>query len=95
MDNIQWSRRLGQILKQARLDAGLTQVKVAADLGISEWTYSRLENGHRQFDEEWLARLPLPVRRPVLAFFEQQSTQRLMTLRRLGLTEHPLVRPAI
>lgn len=45
---VRWAydaRELGQILRRARVDQGLTQAELAARLGIGRMTVSRLEAG--------------------------------------------------
>jgi transcriptional regulator with XRE-family HTH domain len=43
-------REIGPTLKRAREDAHLTQEAVAKMIGVSVWTYNRLERGYRNCD---------------------------------------------
>lgn len=50
-------RRLVQALRKARVDAGLTQVHVAASLGKPQPFVSQLESGNRRIDVIELAQI--------------------------------------
>ena len=50
-------RKLGAVLRQARLAAGLTQQALATRAGVSRAWLARLEGGHRAAELEPLLRL--------------------------------------
>lgn len=61
---------MARILRQARVDAGLTQLEVANYLGVARWTYHRAETGYRDFSSDWVRRLPLSMQRPIASYLE-------------------------
>jgi len=52
-------------LKQARLDAGLTQVQVAERMGVRQTFVSKVELGERRIDPVELARFAAVYGKPV------------------------------
>lgn len=52
-------------LRQARLDAGLTQVQVAERLGIRQTVVSKMELGERKIDPVELARFAAIYAQPI------------------------------
>jgi DNA-binding XRE family transcriptional regulator len=52
-------------LRQARLDAGLTQVEVAQRLGVRQTFVSKVELGERRLDPVELAQFAALYRRPL------------------------------
>jgi DNA-binding XRE family transcriptional regulator len=81
---------IGPTLRKARIDANLNQIDIAEALGISLWTYNRLENGKRTFESHWVSLLPEKVRRPVVQLLTQRAQQNLNYLRSLGHTNSHL-----
>ena len=78
---------LGAVLAEARLamidpdtDEPMTQVKLADILGISRWTLNRVENGHAQFQNEWLPLMPSAIRTPVVQYLQQRHIQQVEAL---------------
>jgi hypothetical protein len=55
----------------------MTQVQIADLLEISRWTYNRLANGHAQLRQDWIKKLPLPIREPVVRYLQQQHTRQV------------------
>ena len=49
---------MSEALRSSRLSAGMTQQELADILGITPWTYNRIEKGKRSFQAEWLRKLP-------------------------------------
>lgn len=47
---------LGQTIKDARVDAGLTQHQLAEQAGVSRAWLARVESGHRKAEVEYLMR---------------------------------------
>ena len=47
-------KEIGEMLKQKRLEAHLTQGELAKKVGISIETYNRFECGRRAFLNEWV-----------------------------------------
>lgn len=80
---------LGPILAQAREDAGLSQPQLAKLLGISRWAVSRLEHGHLNFRDEWLDKMPLAIRRPIIRFLQDRHAERIDALEKLTWAERP------
>jgi DNA-binding XRE family transcriptional regulator len=76
-------REIGPTLKRAREDAHLTQEAVAKMIGVSVWTYNRLERGYRNWDDAILHRLPAAMRPQVARFLSDRYTQRLRALQRV------------
>jgi DNA-binding XRE family transcriptional regulator len=74
---------VGPTLRKAREAAGLTQTEVADALGITLWTYNRLENGKRTFESGWISHLPPSMRRPVVRLLVHRAQQNLNFLRGL------------
>lgn len=68
---------IGQVLREARKLAGIKQGELAAIVGISIWTMNRVEMGRQEFKEEWLGRLPDPVRGAVAKELVHRQQQRL------------------
>jgi hypothetical protein len=64
------------------MNAELTQTEVADSLGISLWTYNRLENSKRTFDTYWIGKLPARMRQPIVRYLTQESEQHLTFLRK-------------
>jgi DNA-binding XRE family transcriptional regulator len=78
---------IGPTLRKAREDAKLTQIEVATALGISLWTYNRLENGRRTFESSWVPLLPDSVRKPVVQLLTIRAQQNLNFLRSLSRSD--------
>jgi len=74
----------GSVLRRARLAADLTQEELAAALGVSMWTVSRLENGHLNPNVAWLEKMPMKVRQPVIRYLEGMLKAEQEKLRRLA-----------
>lgn len=61
-------RRFLALLRQARLDAGLTQNQVASALGTHQSFVSKCESGERRVDVIELERFARVYRRPITDF---------------------------
>jgi DNA-binding XRE family transcriptional regulator len=72
--------KVGIVLRNARRNAGYTQEQVAEMLGISLWTYNRLENGRRTFDQDWIECLPQNLRLPVIRYLRSQFESEITRL---------------
>ena len=68
---------IGQVLKVARRQEGISQETLAVIIGISLWTLNRAENGHRTFDRRWLDRMPVKIRHTVIRALEAEHRQAL------------------
>ncbi|HVT15220.1 MAG TPA: helix-turn-helix transcriptional regulator [Thermoanaerobaculia bacterium] len=66
-------QRMLQRLRQARLDAGFTQVEVAQRLGLRQTFVSKVELGERRLDAVELARFAALYGRPIGWFLESES----------------------
>jgi transcriptional regulator with XRE-family HTH domain len=66
-------QRMLQRLRQARLDAGFTQVEVAQRLGLRQTFVSKVELGERRLDAVELARFAALYGRPIGWFLELES----------------------
>jgi hypothetical protein len=62
----------------------LSQEEVADMLGVSVWTYNRLEKGHRSFDTGWLPYMPQPFREPIADHLAQIHLDEGARLRQLA-----------
>lgn len=80
---------IGELLRAAREDADLTQSRVAKALGISLWSYNRLENGRRRFEPQWIADLPAQIRPAMVEFFRHRAERELALLREVGRIRRP------
>lgn len=49
---------IGKVLRETRRELGMSQSDVAALLGVSLWSYHRVEHGTRSFDPAWVRLLP-------------------------------------
>jgi hypothetical protein len=74
---------VGPALRKARIEANLTQTDVAESLGISLWTYNRLENGRRTFEQKWVRLLPPEIRPPIVQLLTSRAMTQLRFLRSL------------
>jgi transcriptional regulator with XRE-family HTH domain len=63
-------RKLVERLRQARAEAGLTQVAVAAALGVRQKYLSRIETGERRIDPIELKELADLYGKPIQFFLE-------------------------
>jgi DNA-binding XRE family transcriptional regulator len=84
---------IGSVLRQARINADMTQTQVANQIGVSLWTYNRVENGRRTFDEAWLQHLPQNIRQPLVDLMTEHTEQQLTFLR--GLSRPKLARGSL
>lgn len=77
-------RHLGERLRQAREEKGLSQEEVAQHLGIPRPAVSQIENGHRRVEALELARLAKLYGRPLGYFSDDEpiGSARLEMLRR-------------
>jgi DNA-binding XRE family transcriptional regulator len=80
---------IGFILRNARLDHEMTQQEVADWLGVSLWTYNRLENGKRHFDKEWIKDLPPKLRFPVVQYLQNACNDEMVFLSGLAQLDAP------
>jgi len=64
-------QRIGQRIRQMREALGQPQVQVAAALGITRQTLSRMEKGEVPIDSEALFRLAIRFDRPVSCFYDE------------------------
>jgi len=91
--------QIGDAIRKARTNAELTQQEMADNLGISLWTYNRLENGKRTFDTEWLAKLPYGMRPTIAAVLSARYRAQLDIIGaasqrpRVGFTRGPRAEP--
>jgi hypothetical protein len=76
---------MGAVLKRAR-GTTYTQQQIATRLGISLWSYCRLENGHRKWDPSWLPRLPHDMRKVVAEHLLAEQERPLPALREMAET---------
>ena len=67
-------RLLLKRLRQARLEAGLTQTQVASTLGMRQSYVSKCESGERRVDAVELLRFAKAYRKP-LSFFLKDSNE--------------------
>lgn len=67
---------VGSILREERVRAGLTSTEVAAALGVSIWTYSRVESDQRTFDDGWIGRFPDVVRGAIAERLAEHARRR-------------------
>jgi hypothetical protein len=86
---------IGRMLRDARFAENMTQQEVADALGVSLWTYNRLENGRRHFDEAWIERLPVGLRQPIVKYMESRCHAQLDFLRRVLQPQPALPRPKL
>jgi hypothetical protein len=82
---------IGPVLRRARTESNLTQTDVAKALGISLWTYNRLENSKRTFEVRWIPLLPEKMRQPIVKLLTERTEQHLNFLRRYS-PSHPFPR---
>ena len=75
---------IGGMLREARFIQDMTQQEVADAIGVSLWTYNRLENGRRHFDQRWVERLPNGLRQPIVKHLQDLCHERLEFLHRLA-----------
>jgi transcriptional regulator with XRE-family HTH domain len=61
------------LLRQARLDAGLTQVEVAKRLELRQAFVSKVERGERRLDPVELARFAALYGRPIAWFLKTKK----------------------
>jgi len=80
---------IGLILRNTRLDHEMTQQEVADWLGVSLWTYNRLENGKRHFDKEWIKDLPPKLRFPVVQYLQNACNDEMVFLTGLAQLDAP------
>jgi ribosome-binding protein aMBF1 (putative translation factor) len=59
------SSKIGGVLREARLAAGVSQGDLAEMLGLSIWCLNRVEHDKRGFDTEWVTRMPATLRAAV------------------------------
>ena len=68
---------LAQQLSRARTEVGMTQVQLAAQLGISQSTVSKVERGVQRLDlvelREWLVAIGGPSLRSFVADFDERA----------------------
>ena len=74
---------IGGMLREACFIQDITQQEVADAIGVSLWTYNRLENGRRHFDQRWVERLPNGLRQPIVKHLQDLCHERLEFLHRL------------
>ena len=65
---------IGEVLRKARIAAGIQQQVLAQTLNVSTSSYNRFEHNLRGWETEWLDKLP-PVLRQVAADFLTKSYQ--------------------
>lgn len=82
--------RIGRVIREARLAAGISQTRLADDMGIPSWTLNRLEMGHRTFDQRWLPLLPAAIRGPVVRALEDEYRLRLDRMREDNRSDEPI-----
>lgn len=69
--------KLAQRLRMARINVGLSQDQVAAELGVARPTVSQIEAGKRSVSSIELARLASLYRRPLASFFDEDFEESL------------------
>lgn len=74
---------IGQVLRQARLKAGITQSHLAHTMRLPIFTLNRVEAGTRSFDENWLPLLPIEIRKAVSKVLEKEYRAKLSNLQEL------------
>jgi transcriptional regulator with XRE-family HTH domain len=52
---------IGSVLREARERSGLSLREVGERLGMSLWSWNRVETGERAFDPDWIVLLPAPI----------------------------------
>lgn len=71
------SSNIGGVLRQARIDAGISQGDLARMLDIPASTLSRVERGTLWFDTDWVLRMPAPLRVVVREALDLRETVRV------------------
>lgn len=74
--------KIGERIRQARLERGLSQGDLESRTGLLRCYLSRVENGHTEPSLQTLVRLATALDMPLVAFFEE------------GPNEHSLPSPA-
>jgi len=64
--------RLGSLLKQARLEAGMTQMRAARQIGKTQAYISKCERGERRIDVIELGQFAKLYRKPASYFFSER-----------------------
>jgi hypothetical protein len=65
---------------------------MADALGVTLWTYNRLENGHRYLKKAWLQAMPLSVRIPVIRYLRSQHEAAMAELQRMAEPPRRVIR---
>ena len=84
MEKSQLPDTIGAVLRKARIDNNLGQQELARIMGISVWTLNRFEHGKRQFDIDWLARIPVKVRAPIAKYLSMQTQRQFWHLKSMA-----------
>ncbi|MEO1664998.1 MAG: helix-turn-helix transcriptional regulator [Chloroflexota bacterium] len=61
--------RMGERIRQARREAGLTQVELAKQLGITQGMVSAVENGQTTIDAHQLIEWSKALQKPITYFY--------------------------
>lgn len=72
-----WTERMGELIRQARTDAGLSQQELAEKIGRRQTTLSDMERGRIEVDTSTLAMLGDVLRKPLYYFFPPSMYQPL------------------
>ena len=80
---------LPNVLRKAREAAQMTQGQLADTLNINRWTYVAVEQGRGRFRSEWVRRLPMDIRKPVIECLLRQHEDAMAELRWWMLDRKP------
>lgn len=72
-----WTQGMGELIRQARTEAGLSQLELANQIYRRQTTLSDMETGKIEVDTSTLAMLADVLRKPVSHFFPWQMYQEL------------------
>lgn len=85
--------KVGEVLREARIEAGISQTALAKSMGLHVSTLNRVEAGTRSFDDDWLSLLPIEIRTPVSKMLEKVYRIKLNRLR--GLRKNRYLRGGV
>ena len=72
-------KAIGRNIRSARQRAGLTQERVAEQLGISQLHYGRLERGNRRLSLDQLADVASVLHTPIIELLDGMTTDCALT----------------
>lgn len=81
-----WREKIGALVRQARLEAGLKQEALAERIGVAPLSVSHIENGRQAPKVETLERIAQATNKPLAWFFQEPAAA---PLDRLAAEEAP------